>query len=151
MRDTQREAETQAEGEGGSPQGAQCGTRSQDPGTMPRAKGRCSTTEPPWCPSKYKSCFSVKNVGRAHYISCVFLMLKTNPRQECNDTPFHGSLSLTSPAEEGNKEPWLLLIPTTQAGPSQVRHSPVVGDGGAAATCHHHCCQMNYPLHSLNM
>ena len=30
MRGTQREAETQAEGEAGSPQGAQCGTRSQD-------------------------------------------------------------------------------------------------------------------------
>ena len=32
MRDTQREAETQAEGEAGSLQGAQCGTPSQDPG-----------------------------------------------------------------------------------------------------------------------
>ena len=32
MRDTQREAETQAEGEAGSPQGAQCRTRSKDPG-----------------------------------------------------------------------------------------------------------------------
>ena len=33
MRDTEREAETQAEGgEAGSMQGAQCGTRSQEPG-----------------------------------------------------------------------------------------------------------------------
>ena len=31
MRDTQKEAETYAEREAGSPQGAQCGTRSQDP------------------------------------------------------------------------------------------------------------------------
>ena len=31
-RDREREAETQAEGEAGSLQGAQCGTRSQDPG-----------------------------------------------------------------------------------------------------------------------
>ena len=31
MRDTQREAETQAEGEADSMQGAQCGTRSRDP------------------------------------------------------------------------------------------------------------------------
>ena len=31
MRDTKREAETQAEGEAGSMQGAQCGTQSQDP------------------------------------------------------------------------------------------------------------------------
>ena len=32
MRDTQREAETQAEGEANSIQGARCGTRSQDSG-----------------------------------------------------------------------------------------------------------------------
>ena len=34
MRDTQKEAETQAEGEAGSMQGDRCGTRSQDPGIM---------------------------------------------------------------------------------------------------------------------
>ena len=34
MRDTQREAETQAEGEASSLQGARCGTRSRDPGIM---------------------------------------------------------------------------------------------------------------------
>ena len=32
MRDTQREAETQAEGEAGSLRGAQCGTQSWGPG-----------------------------------------------------------------------------------------------------------------------
>ena len=39
MKDTQREAETQAEGEAGSLQGAPGGTRSQDPGitTEPKA------------------------------------------------------------------------------------------------------------------
>ena len=31
MRDTEREAEAQAEGEAGSPQGAQCGTLVLDP------------------------------------------------------------------------------------------------------------------------
>ena len=35
MKDTQKEAKTQAEGEAGSLQGAQYGTRSQDPGIMP--------------------------------------------------------------------------------------------------------------------
>ena len=34
-RDTEREAETQAEGEPGSMRGARWGTRSQDPGIMP--------------------------------------------------------------------------------------------------------------------
>ena len=47
MRDTEREAETQAEGEAGSLQGARCRTGSWDPGITPWAKGRCSTTEPP--------------------------------------------------------------------------------------------------------
>ena len=53
MSDTQREAETQVEGEAGSMQEARCGTRSQDMGIMPWAKGRCSTAEPPRCPSFY--------------------------------------------------------------------------------------------------
>ena len=34
MRDTEKEAETQAEEEEGSMQGAQCGTGPQDPGIM---------------------------------------------------------------------------------------------------------------------
>ena len=34
MRDTEREAGMQAEGEAGSPEGAQCGTQSQDPEIM---------------------------------------------------------------------------------------------------------------------
>ena len=42
-----REAETEAEGEAGSLQGARCGTRSRDPGITPWAEGRHSTTEPP--------------------------------------------------------------------------------------------------------
>ena len=36
-------------------QGAWCGTRSQDPEIMTWAKGRCSTTEPPRCPSNHFS------------------------------------------------------------------------------------------------
>ena len=43
MRDTQREAETQAEGEAGSMQGVRCGTRSQDSRITPWA-------EPPGLP-----------------------------------------------------------------------------------------------------
>ena len=50
MRDTERDAETKAEGEAGFPQGTQCRTASQDPGITPWVKGRCSTTEPPRCP-----------------------------------------------------------------------------------------------------
>ena len=47
MRDTQREAETQAEGEAGSLWGARCGTQSWYPGITPWAEGRHSTAEPP--------------------------------------------------------------------------------------------------------
>ena len=52
MRDTEKEAETQAEGEAGFMQGAQCGTRSadSDSGIMPPAKGRHSNPEPPRSP-----------------------------------------------------------------------------------------------------
>ena len=38
MRDTVREAETQAEGEAGSSQGARCGARSWTPGSQPELK-----------------------------------------------------------------------------------------------------------------
>ena len=55
MRDTQREreAETQAEGEADSMQGALCGTRSRsrDSRTTPWAEGRLQTAEPPRDPS----------------------------------------------------------------------------------------------------
>ena len=44
MRDTKREAETEAEGEAGFLQGAGCGTWSQGPGIMPWAEGKHSTT-----------------------------------------------------------------------------------------------------------
>ena len=46
MRDREREAETQAEGEAGFSRGTRCGTRSWDSRTMPWAEGRRSTTEP---------------------------------------------------------------------------------------------------------
>ena len=47
MRDTERKAETQVEGEAGSTQGAPCGTQSQDPRIAPQAEGRRQTAEPP--------------------------------------------------------------------------------------------------------
>ena len=37
MKNIEKEAETQAEGEAGSSEGAQCGTQSQDPGITPKA------------------------------------------------------------------------------------------------------------------
>ena len=52
MRDTEREAETQTEGEAGSMQGARCGTQTQESGIMLWAKGRRPTTEPLRCPKK---------------------------------------------------------------------------------------------------
>ena len=47
MRDTEREAETQAEGEAGSMQGAPRGTQSWVFRITPWAEGRRQTTEPP--------------------------------------------------------------------------------------------------------
>ena len=55
----QREAETYAEGEAGSMQGAWCGTRSWDSRIMLWAKGRHQTAEPPrrpWFVVLYISC-----------------------------------------------------------------------------------------------
>ena len=47
----EREAEIQAEGEVGTMQWAQCGTRSRDPRIMTWAEGRRSAAEPPRHPS----------------------------------------------------------------------------------------------------
>ena len=53
MRDAEREAETQAEGEAGFLQGANVGLDPRTPGSQPEPKvDRCSTTEPPRCPGK---------------------------------------------------------------------------------------------------
>ena len=50
MRDTEREAETQAEGKAGSLQGARHGTRSQDPRITPWAEGGAKPLSHPACP-----------------------------------------------------------------------------------------------------
>ena len=50
MRDTEKEAETQAEGEAGSSQGARCETWSQDPGITPWAEGSTNSLHHPECP-----------------------------------------------------------------------------------------------------
>ena len=59
MRDTEREAETRAEGEAGSLQGAQCRTRSQDPEVTTWTEGRRSTAEPLRHP--YSKAFEVRD------------------------------------------------------------------------------------------
>ena len=51
MRGTEREAETQGEGEAGSVQGAQCGTGSQVSRFTAWAEGKCTTAEPPRRPN----------------------------------------------------------------------------------------------------
>ena len=51
MREGEREAETQAEGDAGSMQGAQGGTRSQDPGVTPWAEGGAKPLRLPRIPT----------------------------------------------------------------------------------------------------
>ena len=51
--ESEREAETQAEGEAGSMKGARCGTRSQDSRIMPWAEGSAKPLSHPGCPSVY--------------------------------------------------------------------------------------------------
>ena len=50
MREREREAKTQAEGEAGSSRGAQRGTRSQVPRVTPWAEGGAKPLSPPGCP-----------------------------------------------------------------------------------------------------
>ena len=50
MRHTERKAETQAEGEAGSPQGARCGTQSPDSGSCPELKADAQPLSHPGVP-----------------------------------------------------------------------------------------------------
>ena len=52
MRDTQREAETQAEGEADSLWGARCGTQSRIPGSHPEPKAYAQPLSHPGIPPK---------------------------------------------------------------------------------------------------
>ena len=52
MRDTDREAETQAEGEADSLEGAQCGTRSRISGSCPEPKADAELLSHPGAPSQ---------------------------------------------------------------------------------------------------
>ena len=52
MRDTHREAETQAEGEAGYMQLSRLGSRSRDPGVTPWAEGGAKLLSHPGCPKK---------------------------------------------------------------------------------------------------
>ena len=52
MKDTEREAEKQAEGELGSMQGARCGIHLGTLGSLPEPKLRPSIAEPPGIPLK---------------------------------------------------------------------------------------------------
>ena len=72
MRDTEtgREAETQAEGEAGSVQGARRGTRSRVSRIRPWAEGRHPTAEPPRDPqNNFQNGFAKKFQMRITYIS----------------------------------------------------------------------------------
>ena len=77
MRDTEREAETQAEGEAGSMQGAQYRTRSQDPRITTGAKGRGSTTEPSRCPKTTQVVLSLRFLAKWHLKQYHYVLLIT--------------------------------------------------------------------------
>ena len=68
MRDIQREAETQAEGEAGSLQGARCGTRSQDSKITPRAEGGATRLNHWGCPKRN---FCTDSGGQVNFIQNV--------------------------------------------------------------------------------
>ena len=96
MRDTEREAETLAEGEAGSMQGARWGTRSQDPGSRPEPKARRSTTEPRRCPKL--SVFNTRLLVRRdslHHCSCpeaVKVASHVQPPPQIPDKHLNGSM-----------------------------------------------------------
>ena len=74
MRDSDREAEKQAEGEAGSMQGARRGTQSWVSRIAPQAKGRSETAEPPRDPRFVPLKIYLKDAWVAQWFSvCLWL------------------------------------------------------------------------------
>ena len=67
MKDTEREAETQAQGgEAGSMQGAWCKTGSRNPGSAPETKADAKTLSHPSIPNRYFSTQAVSPLTDMH-------------------------------------------------------------------------------------
>ena len=121
MRDPQRGAETQAEGEAGSPWGARCGTRSQDPGVMPWAEGRCSTAKPlglprvlnlmliTWYQPRGKKNLGEKDLWETHQDVYEVLFPQFLPND--NSRTFHGTPVMNRSVLHRNDPPVGLRIP----------------------------------------
>ena len=78
MRDTEREPETQAEGEAGSTQGSQCRTRSQVSRITPRTEGGAIPLSHQECPSyKVLKIVSLQSMQENYYCKghdgCIWL------------------------------------------------------------------------------
>ena len=69
MRDTHREAETQAEGEAGFMQGAQWGTRSQDPGIIPELKANAQPLSHPG--ARIPAHVSLDHLDKVEFSKCL--------------------------------------------------------------------------------
>ena len=72
MKDTQRKAETQAEGEAGSLQGTRCGTRSSDLGSRPESK---ADAQPLSHPGVLLVCFILPNCALICIVAFYLLSL----------------------------------------------------------------------------
>ena len=97
MRDTEREVETQAEGEASSTHGAQCRTQSPDSRILPWAEGRHQTAEPPRDPLIFIS----NNICGTMYFAPGFVISKDNTKTHY--VPFLPWRNLNS-REEGRPE-----------------------------------------------
>ena len=103
MRDTEREAETQAVGEADSLRGARSGSRSQDPWMMTWAKGRHSMI------LSFKACSSLKHVlGRkeitslcSHWKTCPHLAVAGKVRPGPNTPSSQTRPKTTAPTRKG--------------------------------------------------
>ena len=100
MRDTGREAE----GEAGSLWGARCRTRSQDPGITTWAKGRCSTTEPPRCPSLFL--YNSPIAGFFYFSSCPLSVSFQKCKEDQSFVCLNSLSNLSTPL--GNGSPTLM-------------------------------------------
>ena len=98
MRDTEREAETQAEGEAGSMQGAQLGTRSWVSRITPRAAGSAKPPRHAGCPAT--TSFKAQSLALLSPVGTYFILIQQSQLCEIISCFFFLAADVTPPGFE---------------------------------------------------
>ena len=133
FRDSKRGAETQAEGEAGSMQGAQCGTRSQVFGITPWAAGGAKPLRHRGCPTKgiFIKVWEAYKGNKKVKCSTPRLVTQGTAISARTEVGERGNNYWNSEAERAAQRGWILGAGTfDRTGDTALHRDPQVGVGG---------------------